>query len=266
MRYAWHIERLSSAGQRVRMISQIGTLIVITMQIVPVIDLKHGQVVRGLRGQRSNYRPIESSLCHSCDPLVVASTLLDYCASNTLYIADLDALEGGAAQIACVEAVLREHPMLELWLDAGFRSAEDFAALRHRLGAPGARLVPVYASESLADAAAMREALADPAHCILSLDRHDERLLDPAGCWQNPGLWPARVIVMLLERVGSYDGPALEAFADIRDRAPQSSLIGAGGIRDESDLVRAAAAGATAWLTASALHDRRIRSRQCDML
>ena len=232
------------------------------MQIVPVIDLKCGQVVRGVRGQRDDYRPIESSLCQSSDPLVVAAALLEYAAADVLYVADLDALAGGAAQIACVEAVLARHPALEVWLDAGFRSLADFVAVRRRLGGFGARLVPVFASESLADAAAMHEALADPAQCILSLDRHGHRVLDPAGCWQNPGLWPQRVIVMLLERVGSYDGPALDALADIHRRAPQASLIGAGGIRDEGDLMRAAAAGATAWLTASALHDRRIRSRR----
>lgn len=232
------------------------------MQIVPVIDLKCGQVVRGVRGQRGDYRPIESPLCQSSDPLIVAAALLDYAASDVLYIADLDALAGSAAQMACVEAVLAEHPALELWLDAGFQSLADFAALRRQLGALGARLVPVFASESLPDAAAMHEALADPAQCILSLDRHDDRVLDRAGCWQNPGLWPHRVIVMLLERVGSYDGPALDTLADIQGRAPQASLIGAGGIRNEADLVRAAAAGATAWLTASALHDRRIRSRR----
>lgn len=232
------------------------------MRIVPVIDLKCGQVVRGVRGQRSDYRPIESSLCQSCDPLVVASVLLEYAAADVLYVADLDALAGGAAQIACVEAVLEQHPALELWLDAGFRALADFVALRDRLGGLGARLVPVFASESLADAAAMQEALADPAHCILSLDRHADRVLDRAGCWQHPDRWPERVIVMLLERVGSYDGPALDALADVQCRAPRARLIGAGGIRDEGDLVRAAAAGATAWLTASALHDRRIRSRR----
>jgi uncharacterized protein related to proFAR isomerase len=32
-------------------------------------------------------------------------------------------------------------------------------------------------------------------------------------------------------------------------------LIGAGGIRSEDDLARAGAAGADAWLVASALHD-----------
>ena len=231
------------------------------MQIVPVIDLKGGQVVRGVRGQRDAYRPIDSPLCRSCEPGIVASTLLAYTASEVLYIADLDALVGGMAQTACVEAVLSTHPALELWLDAGFRSMADVAVVRRRLGSLGTRVVPVFASESLIDAAAMHEALANPADCILSLDRQDDRVLDRAGCWQRPDLWPERVIVMLLERVGSYDGPALDALADVQARAPHSRLIGAGGIRDESDLERAAAAGAIAWLTASALHDRRIRAR-----
>ena len=41
-------------------------------------------------------------------------------------------------------------------------------------------------------------------------------------------------------------------------RAPGAALIGAGGIRDAADLERAEAAGATAWLVASALHDGRL--------
>ena len=43
--------------------------------------------------------------------------------------------------------------------------------------------------------------------------------------------------------------------------APRAMLIGAGGIRDEADLRLAAQAGAAAWLTASALHDRRLAPR-----
>jgi phosphoribosylformimino-5-aminoimidazole carboxamide ribotide isomerase len=37
--------------------------------------------------------------------------------------------------------------------------------------------------------------------------------------------------------------------------APATTLVGAGGVRRSEDLARAAAAGAGAWLVASALHD-----------
>ncbi len=42
------------------------------MQIIPVIDVRHGQAVRAVRGDRSNYRPIVTPLAASADPLEVA--------------------------------------------------------------------------------------------------------------------------------------------------------------------------------------------------
>ena len=97
-----------------------------------------------------------------------------------------------------------------------------------------------------------------PAEAILSLDRRDSRQLDAAGWWSAPQHWPRRVIVMTLERVGADSGPDLDTLAAVQQAAPHVELIGAGGIRNEADLERAAAAGARAWLVASALHDGRI--------
>ena len=68
------------------------------MTLIPVIDLLKGQVVRGVRGDRQAYRPIESALCASSDPVTVAKILVDHCAAQQLYVADLDALMGGAPQ------------------------------------------------------------------------------------------------------------------------------------------------------------------------
>jgi phosphoribosylformimino-5-aminoimidazole carboxamide ribotide isomerase len=63
---------------------------------------------------------------------------------------------------------------------------------------------------------------------------------------------------MTLERVGAFNGPDLDTLAALRRSAPAASLIGAGGLRDAADLPAAEAAGADAWLVASALHDRRL--------
>lgn len=220
-----------------------------------------GQVVRAQRGARSRYRPIWSPLCRSSEALVVAPILLDYAGSGTLYIADLDALTGKPAQIATLAALLAALPAIEVWLDAGYRDASAFARLRAALGSGGDRVTPVFASEALADPTTARTSLADREHCILSLDRRGGERLDPGCCWDHPDCWPERVVVMTLDRVGSFDGPDLEILHQVGGLAPQASLIGAGGIRDESDLQRAEAAGACAWLTASALHDRRIAPR-----
>jgi phosphoribosylformimino-5-aminoimidazole carboxamide ribotide isomerase len=231
------------------------------MHIIPVIDLRHGTVVRAVRGERQHYRPIESALCGSAEPTGVAARLCEHCATDTLYLADLDALQGGALQAAAIAALLRARPALQLWLDAGFTGRDALRASIAALAAQGAdpaRITPVLASESWASVDELPAVLAARPQPLLSLDRRRGAALDAGGVWARPSAWPQRLVVMSLDRVGADAGPDLDALAEVRARAPDATLIGAGGIRDAADLRAAAAAGASAWLVASALHDGRI--------
>jgi phosphoribosylformimino-5-aminoimidazole carboxamide ribotide isomerase len=116
----------------------------------------------------------------------------------------------------------------------------------------------VYGSESLRSRDELAPCFAPPSRALLSLDHRQGAPLDPAGVWDAPALWPRRVIVMTLSRVGSDGGPDLDTLALVRARAPGARLIGAGGVRHAADLAAAEAAGAQAWLVASALHDGRL--------
>lgn len=217
-----------------------------------------GQVVRAVRGHRAAYQPIVSTLCAGSDPVMLASTLCTHCRSRQLYAADLDALTGGSPQIGVLREILQALPDLEFWVDAGF--ADDSAAdrLREQVGPLAERIVPVFASESMASPAALQKCLSGRPDAVLSLDRRDGRRMDPAGAWDAPQLWPRRVIVMTLERVGADAGPDLGTLNEVQVRSPGTLLIGAGGIRHAADLAQAATAGAHAWLVASALHDGRL--------
>ncbi|HET8747318.1 MAG TPA: HisA/HisF-related TIM barrel protein [Ramlibacter sp.] len=229
------------------------------LQVIPVLDLMGGQVVRGVRGERHAYRPIVSRLADGSAPRAVARGLRRAAppppgARPVLYVADLDAIQGGAVQLDALADLLQAQPDLCLWVDAGFAGPGDVRVLRAALGPVAARIRPVYGSESLAGAAALEELARDP-DAILSLDSRLERPLDPAGAWQRPEAWPGTVIVMTLDRVGAGTGPDLVTFARLRALAPDRTWIGAGGVRDAADLCAAAASGAAAWLVASALHD-----------
>ncbi|HSW24325.1 MAG TPA: HisA/HisF-related TIM barrel protein [Burkholderiaceae bacterium] len=228
------------------------------MILVPVIDLMQGQVVRAQRGDRRSYRPIVSRLCAGSDPVELARALCRHCDSRQLYAADLDALTGGEPQHDVVRAVLRAMPELELWLDAGFADAAAADTARERIGTVAQRVVPVFGSESLRSRGALQGCFAGGRDGLLSLDRRDGQRLDEAGCWEAPSLWPQRVIVMTLERVGADSGPDLDTLRAVQARSPATRLIGAGGIRDAADLALAGEAGAHAWLVASALHDGRL--------
>jgi len=228
------------------------------MILIPVIDLMRGQVVRAVRGDRQSYRPIVSSLCPGSDPVEMARVLCRHCDSNRLYAADLDALTGGSAQAEVLRAILQALPELEFWVDAGFADAAAAQALRARIGPDAKRVLPVFASESLRSRDELQRCFADPDAAVLSLDRRDGQRLDPAGCWDLPQFWPRRVIVMTLERVGADAGPDLATLREVQARSPGTQLVGAGGIRHAADLAQADAAGAHAWLVASALHDGRL--------
>lgn len=224
------------------------------MQIIPVIDVLDGTAVRAVRGERSRYQPLQSQLFAGSDPVDAARALLAYCATTTLYVADLGGIMHGTPQRDLLLRLAGALPGVELWLDAGFADAAAASALSDPLRKSGAAVTPVFGSESLSTAALPHL----PADAILSLDRsHDKPLGDP-HCWTDASHWPERLIVMTLDRVGSFDGPALGTLEEVRQRAGERSIIGAGGIRDVDDLRLAAATGATAWLVASALHARRI--------
>lgn len=231
-----------------------------------MLDLLDGQVVRAVRGERGAYRPMQSRLAAGSDPVTLARALLDHPACSaavpTLYIADLDAIQGRPVQLAALQVLLHtlraERPGLCLWLDAGFASAADAAtvtaALTVDLAGGAAAVRPVYGSESLRSLVALAELTDDPT-AILSLDCRLEQALDPAGCWQHPALWPATLVVMTLDRVGAQSGPDLATFGRLRGQAGDRRMVGAGGIRDAADLAAGRDAGASAWLVASALHD-----------
>ena len=233
------------------------------MKLIPVIDLMRGQVVRARRGDRGSYRPIESRLCASSDPITVAWALRDHCDAQQLYIADLDALTGGEPQFAVLRALLAAMPQTEWWVDAGCADAAAVEALLNAVDTPAGRLVPVLASESMRSRQAFEQAFGSSDGAprddrVLSLDRRDGMPLDAAGCWKQPALWPTRVIAMTMEQVGTAAGPDLDTLAALRIRNPSVRWFGAGGVRHQDDLDRASVAGASGWLVASALHDLRL--------
>ncbi|MDB5781947.1 HisA/HisF-related TIM barrel protein [Caballeronia mineralivorans] len=239
------------------------------MQVIPVLDLLDGQAVRAMRGERARYRPIESPLCATSEPLAVARALLGAVGTRTLYIADLGAIlkRGDHARLlAELLNGLGEAPV-QIWLDAGYVDFPSMRSLFDRIEAirrgprrPGrATLVPVFGTETLLNTEALHEAQTAGFAPVLSLDHRAGRLIaDPVATRPDTSWWPSRVIVMTLDHVGSYQGPDLDTFAAIRAQAGHRELIGAGGIRHAADLSAAAESGAAAWLVASAIHDRQL--------
>lgn len=225
------------------------------MDIIPVIDLMQGQVVRARRGDRQHYRPIESGLCPGTSaPLEVVRALLELYPFNKLYIADLDAIRGGAPHLGTVLDIRTYHPELEIWLDAGCRTPLELdrwhgSDVRHVIG-----------SENLSSTAQLHTLLQclDPATTILSLDYAHAGPLGPQEIFEDATLWPATVIAMTLTKVGSESGPDMTTLQSLNMRASEQNIIAAGGIRNIDDLQALAGMRIAGALIASALHDGHI--------
>lgn len=225
------------------------------MHVIPVIDLKGGVVVRAHKGDRANYRAIETPLSPTSDPVDVVGGLLTLFAFPTLYVADLDAIAGQGDHRAVLAKLRLAFPALTLWVDNGIADAE---AARAWLGEGFGELV--IGSESQHDTALLERLRGEP-RAILSLDyRGGEFFQGPPELLLKPELWPRRVIAMTLAKVGSGAGPDLGRLIALRAVAADHALYAAGGVRDLADLRELQAAGIRGALVASALHDGRLRA------
>ncbi|AHJ66846.1 Phosphoribosylformimino-5-aminoimidazole carboxamide isomerase family protein [Granulibacter bethesdensis CGDNIH4] len=219
------------------------------VDIIPVIDLKQGQVVHARHGQRDLYRPIQTPLCAGSAPRDVVAGLLKLHPFRSLYIADLDAIEGQGSAAPILRALRQDFPDLDVWVDAGMRAdgARDWLD-RQTHG----RLV--LGSESQNDAEAMLSLTGESRVC-LSLDFKGDVFQGPQILWEDVAFWPTRLIAMTLARVGSETGPDLSRVAGIVARAGHARRVyAAGGVRNVADLERLQQSGASGALVATALH------------
>jgi phosphoribosylformimino-5-aminoimidazole carboxamide ribotide isomerase len=209
-----------------------------------------GRVVHARRGDRSNYRPLQSVLTPSSEPMEVVRALLDLAPFPAIYAADLDAIlrRGGHGEL--LRSIATRFPALSIWLDAGFGDERDLEPWRQT-----ERIVPVIGSESLASAPVLRELLGITPDALLSLDTRDEVPLGPGALFTQPELWPQRIIVMTLDRVGAGSGPAFARLRAITAQAPGKDVIAAGGVRNVQDLQALENMGVYAVLIASAIHE-----------
>ena len=225
------------------------------MDVVPVIDLKGGAVVRARGGARHLYAPIATPLARSSRPLDVVAGFRALFPFEKIYIADLDAISGTGDHDAIIAELEAAFPEIEFWVDSGIATeaaAADWLE-RHR----GALVI---GSESLADLPTSPRF--DLPRRILSLDFRGDAFLGPPQLAADASLWPARVIVMTLAKVGANQGPDFARLAALRALAPDhNGLYAAGGVRDAGDLRRLEAEGIAGALVASALHDGKITAR-----
>lgn len=230
------------------------------MHVIPVLDVMHGNVVRGVGGRRHEYRPIVSQLIPSSRPRDVAGALASHFGFHEFYVADLDALLGSEPAMS-LYATLRGQGF-RLWVDAGIREMTRAC----QLAEAGIESI-VVGLETVSDPAELAEITSVfGARIVFSLDlRHGEPLGD-RDAWQRRNaediaawavsLGVPRLLVLDLAQVGRDSGTGTrELCARLCATHPQVSVSVGGGVRHRGDLEELHACGVRAALVASALHD-----------
>lgn len=221
-----------------------------------MIDLLDGAVVHAKQGLRHTYQPITSSLTASSKPLEIIKALLDVYTFDTLYIADLTAIQqrGKSQHATLVADIMEVYPDMHIWLDAGITPSQS-----HNSSITANNLFTVLGTESftnISDYLTQHQALNH--HAILSLDHMPMGYQGPPELLQTSHHWPQHVIAMTLQRVGSNTGLDTHTLSKLRAISQQHKLYAAGGVRDKHDLVQLQNLGMNGALVATALHNKQI--------
>jgi len=232
------------------------------LKVIPVIDVLNGKVVHAVRGERSEYRPLQSVLCESADPLEVATTFKTLGFSE-LYVADLDAIIDCSTNFQPLKRIADETG-LTLMVDAGVTAMERALSL---LTSGVSKLV--IGTETLENKSFVSEAarVFGSDRVIVSLDLKGDKVLVRPGfdgsvdplflLCEFKEMGVSQVIVLDLTRVGSGEGVNVGFLKNVLRNLRINVYVG-GGVRNIADLIELKSLGVSGVLVATALHQGKI--------
>lgn len=219
------------------------------MEIIPVIDIKQGQVVHAVAGERRHYRPLITNQGNT--PVDIILAFLSTYAFRTMYIADLDALEQQDYNTQHIERLYGLFQAVMFWIDQGLPASDT---LQQQI----TNRTHVIGSETNISAAELDQIVIQRRDVILSLDFKGNDFQGSQSLLENVDSWPSRVIVMNLKQIGTDQGPDYECIRKIKEIAGSRSIYVAGGVRHQDDLMILNDIGVDGVLVASALHNQQI--------
>jgi phosphoribosylformimino-5-aminoimidazole carboxamide ribotide isomerase len=238
------------------------------MEIIPVLDLRHGQAVHARRGKREQYQPVSSALLpgQTGDALGLGRAYRQTLRAQRCYLADLDAIQGLLPQWDLIAALA--NPVTGfgagLMVDAGLSTPEQVEALVEA----GAEtlVVGLETLPGFADLNAIVKA-ADQHPVVFSLDlldgkpvrRRTGRVATQEAVALELGARAADagcqgLLVLDLSAVGSETGPRNLELLEALKKMTGMPLYSGGGVRSRKDLKLLENVGCDAALVGTALH------------
>ena len=229
------------------------------MRVIPALDLARGLAVSGRGGQRETYGPVHSRLVQiPGDARALVAAYHDALGCDECYVADLDALAGGAVQrdVLGELAGLSGRLLVDAAVATPARARELLADGAHR-AVVGLETLPSF------DALAAVIQAVGPDRVVFSLDLSDGRPLGPSGNGKAvahlaraaTAAGAAALLVLDLARVGGAQGVDMMLLAALRRAHPDVELLAGGGVATVRQLQQLANVGFDAVLVGTALHD-----------
>jgi phosphoribosylformimino-5-aminoimidazole carboxamide ribotide isomerase len=243
------------------------------MQIIPVLDVAGGIAVHAQAGDRSRYAPLTSDLIpqHPGDPVALLRAFHSTLGVHECYVADLDAIQGGALQRSLLRQLAEFHTGFAgaLLVDAG--TNHPGGALEVLSCGASEVVVGLETLHAFADLAAVVQVVG-PSRLVFSIDlKLGNPILHPAmqdasGAGPDPitiaeqatSAGVTTLLLLDLGRIGTGCGVDLGMLETLRRRFPKTRLLAGGGVLTRRDLERMRDTGCDGALIASAIHSGRI--------
>ena len=232
------------------------------MTVLPVLDLLEGVVVRGVAGQRTEYRPLRSKLVETAVPLDVARALQTELDFQRFYVADLDGILHRRPNWVAYQQLIDDG--FKLLVDAGITCIDD----ARQLSGLGCDVVIGLESSPSPEQVARIAVACEAVTFSLDLQNGQPILAEGASGWSHNPLeivrqsidgGITRLIVLDLADVGMGCGTRTGALCQsLLAEFPDLHLTCGGGIRSLDDLHQSRTLGVKQILVASALHDGRL--------
>ncbi len=219
------------------------------MEIIFAMDIRGGIVVKGYKGDRERYEPIErhSKKCTTSDPLSV----IDVIKPRRTYIADLDRILGSGNNSLIIKSLSSHTKTL---IDVGIKQLNDVREADRIgnvviIGTETGNLAVIRAAQSMSvavsiDITAGRVISPDPA---LSGD--------PLEIIEKMNLYKMRELIVLnINLVGTKQGVDYDFIERVIEVSGHPIII-AGGIKNGDDLDRLEDLGAAGVVLSTAIHE-----------
>lgn len=236
------------------------------MRIIPVLDLLDGNVVHGVAGNRSEYKPITSKVTRSHLPVEVAGDLKRTFGFSQLYIADLNSIQGRGSHWEQIEEI--RNMGYTVYLDPGIENASDLASYRGGVD----RIV--VGTETLGSLRELEGICRMQSHIVVSLDYRGELLARDEFLKGVPPAMlvdkicragAAEIIYLDIKKVGTSSGTSSKRMETVISTSQVPVLVG-GGIRHSEDIEKLEELGADGVLVATCIHSGELTVRDIEKL